>query len=84
MFNKTSNLKVAITELCPRIPWELVVDILESAEHTLGTTALDIREWLDSYSSLCPPGKRISRTNCLGGWLDLRACLDLLEKRKIS
>jgi hypothetical protein len=24
----------------PRIPWELIVDPLGSAEHTLGTTAL--------------------------------------------
>jgi len=31
---------VAITEMYPRIPWELVADPLESAEHTLGTTAL--------------------------------------------
>ena len=27
----------------PRIPWELVADPLGSAEHTLGTTALEQR-----------------------------------------
>jgi len=27
--------------MCPLIPWELVADPLGSAEHTLGTTALE-------------------------------------------
>jgi len=35
------NLKVAITEVYPRIRWELVADPLGSIEHTLGTTVLD-------------------------------------------
>jgi hypothetical protein len=26
----------------PRIPWELVADLLESAEHILGTAAVDL------------------------------------------
>ena len=34
------NFKVAITEMCPWIPWELVMDPLGSVEHTLGTTDL--------------------------------------------
>lgn len=37
--NKTSNLKVAITEMYPQLPWELVADLLGSVEHTLETTA---------------------------------------------
>jgi hypothetical protein len=37
---------------------ELVADILELAEHTLGTTALDVREWLVSYSGLCSPWEK--------------------------
>jgi len=32
--------KLAITEMYPRIPWELVVDTLGSAKDTSGTTAL--------------------------------------------
>ena len=34
------NIKEAITEMYPRIPWEVVADTLESAEHILGTTEL--------------------------------------------
>jgi len=32
--------------MCPRIPWEMVADLLGFAEHPLGTTAVD--EWLYS------------------------------------
>jgi len=32
------NLKVSFTEMCPRIPWDLVEDPLEFVEHTLETT----------------------------------------------
>ena len=35
------NFKVAITEIYPRIPWEMVADRLGSADHTLGTAELD-------------------------------------------
>jgi hypothetical protein len=35
------KFKVAVTGMYPRIPWELVVDPLGSAEQCLGTTALD-------------------------------------------
>jgi len=31
-------LKVAITEMYPRIPWQLVANPLGFTEHTLGTT----------------------------------------------
>jgi hypothetical protein len=34
---KKVNFKVAITEMYPWMPWELVADHLGSAEHTLGT-----------------------------------------------
>jgi len=34
------NFKVAITEMYPWIPWELVADPLGSSEHTLGTTGI--------------------------------------------
>ena len=33
-------MKVAITEMYPKIPWELVADPLISAKHTSGTTFL--------------------------------------------
>jgi len=32
-FNQTLNFNLTITEMYPRIPWETVVDTLESAEH---------------------------------------------------
>jgi len=34
------NFKVSITEMYPWNPWELFADPLESAEHTIGITAL--------------------------------------------
>jgi len=34
------NSEVAVTEMYPRILWELVADPLGSAQHHLGTTAL--------------------------------------------
>jgi hypothetical protein len=34
------NFEVALIELHPWIPWELVADPKGSAQHTLGTTAL--------------------------------------------
>jgi len=39
---KKVNFKVANTELYPRISCQLVLDLLGCAEHTLGTTALNI------------------------------------------
>jgi hypothetical protein len=40
IFNKILIFKVAITEMYPWIPWELVADPLGSAQHTLETTDL--------------------------------------------
>jgi hypothetical protein len=37
------NLKVAITEIYPRIPWELVADRLGSPEYIFGTTGIVYR-----------------------------------------
>ena len=37
---KKVNIKEAITEMYPRIPWEEVVDTLGSAVHILGTSEL--------------------------------------------
>ena len=41
--------KAAITEMYPRIPWELVADPLGYAEHTLGTTVLD--QWYSTWGT---------------------------------
>jgi hypothetical protein len=41
IFNKTSNLKVSVTEIYQWIPWEMVADPLGSAKHTLGITGLE-------------------------------------------
>jgi hypothetical protein len=38
---KSVHFKVAITEMYPRMPWQLVADPLGSAEHTLVTSGLD-------------------------------------------
>ena len=38
ILNKTSNYKVAITEIYPQVPRELVADPLGPAEQTSGTT----------------------------------------------
>jgi hypothetical protein len=35
---KAVHFKVAITEIYPQIPWELVEDNMGSAEHPVGTT----------------------------------------------
>jgi hypothetical protein len=40
-FNKKINLKVAIIEMYPRLPWELEANPFGSAEHTVGTTGPD-------------------------------------------
>jgi len=34
-------LEVSITEMYPRIPWEMVVDPLRSPDHTFGNTELE-------------------------------------------
>ena len=36
------DFKVAITEMYPRISWEMVADRKWSAKHILGTTALNL------------------------------------------
>ena len=40
MITRIVYFKVVITEMYPRIPWELVEDPLGSAEHILGTSDL--------------------------------------------
>lgn len=47
-------LKVAVTEMYPRIPWELVADPWGFAKHTLGTMALDNYDLSGIYQ---PPQK---------------------------
>ena len=49
---KQVDCKVDITEMYPRISWELVADPLGSAEHTLGATVL-------RFYSVCPETCRI-------------------------
>jgi hypothetical protein len=39
-FNEEINCNLAITEMHPRTPWELVAYPLESAQHTSGTAVL--------------------------------------------
>jgi hypothetical protein len=53
-FIKQINFKTAIKARYPCIPWELVMDPLESAEHTLRTTALEHTALLSSSSHYLP------------------------------
>ena len=50
IFNKTSNFKVAITEMYPRIPWELVADPFEPAEHSLGRFLENKHKYKQAYA----------------------------------
>jgi hypothetical protein len=50
--------------------------------HIFLTSALVGGEWSASRSGRFTPGERSSGTNCIGGWVDPRAGLDDMEKRK--
>jgi hypothetical protein len=44
------NFKVAIIEMYPRIPWELVADLFGSAKRTLRTAALGVSQPVGSVT----------------------------------
>jgi hypothetical protein len=46
------------------------------------TSAVVRGEWSTSRPAALPPGERAPGTHWRGGWVDLRAILDDLEKRK--
>jgi hypothetical protein len=46
------------------------------------TSALVGGEWSASRFSRFTPGERALGTHCIGGWVDSRASLDDVEKRK--
>jgi hypothetical protein len=46
------------------------------------TSALVGGEWPTSRHGRFTPGERVPGTHWIGGWVDLRAGLDDLEKRK--
>jgi hypothetical protein len=50
--------------------------------HIFLASALDGGEWSTSRPGRFTPGERAPGTHCIGGWVDLRAGLDDLEKRK--
>jgi hypothetical protein len=50
--------------------------------HIFLTSALIGGEWSNSRPGRFTPGERTSGTHWIGGWVDLRAGLDDLEKRK--
>jgi len=58
---KKVNFKVAITEMYPRISWELVGDPLGSTEHTLGTTVLTYSFSFTYYP--CHKGEKVKPGN---------------------
>jgi hypothetical protein len=47
------------------------------------TSALDRGEWLASRPGRFTPEERTSGIHWIGGWVDVRAGLDALEKRKV-
>jgi hypothetical protein len=51
--------------------------------HIFLTSALVGREWSTSRPGCFTPGERAPGTHWIGGWVDLRAGLDDLEKRKL-
>jgi hypothetical protein len=51
--------------------------------HIFLTSALVGGEWSKSRPGRFTPGERAPRTHWIGGWVDLRAGLDDLEKRKL-
>jgi hypothetical protein len=53
-----------------------------SSTHFL-TSALDGDEWLASRPGRFTPGERAPGTHWIGGWVDPRAVLDAVVKRKI-
>jgi hypothetical protein len=50
--------------------------------HSFLTSALVGGEWSTSIPGRFTPRERAPSTHCIGGWVDLRASLDDLEKRK--
>jgi hypothetical protein len=50
--------------------------------HIFLTLALAGGEWSASHPGHFTPGERALGTHWIGGWMDPRACLDDVEKRK--
>jgi hypothetical protein len=50
--------------------------------HIFLTSALAGGEWSASLPSRFTPGERAPGTHCIGGWVNSRASLDNMEKRK--
>jgi hypothetical protein len=48
-----------------------------------GTSALDGGEWSASHPGRFTPKERASGTHWIGGWVDPKAVLDAVVKRKI-
>jgi hypothetical protein len=51
--------------------------------HILLTSALAGGKWSASLPGRCTPGERTPGTHRIGGWVDPRAGLDAVERRKI-
>jgi hypothetical protein len=50
--------------------------------HIFLTSALVGGEWSTSRTGRFTPGERATGTHWIGGWVDLRVCLDDFEKRE--
>jgi acyl dehydratase len=55
---------------------------MDVKNHIFLTLALAAGEWSVSFTAPFTPGERAPGTHWIGGWVDLRAGLDNMEKRK--
>jgi hypothetical protein len=51
---------------------------------TILNLTLDGGQWSASQTCSFAPWEQIPSIYCIGGWVDLRASLDVMEKKKIS
>jgi hypothetical protein len=65
------------------MPWRRIGEWRYSSTHSL-TSALDGGEWSASRPGLFTPRERAPGTHWIGGWVDPRAVLDAVVKRKIT
>jgi hypothetical protein len=52
--------------------------------HSFLTLTPDGGEWSSSRPNRFTPGENASSNHSIEGWVGRRACLDVLEKRKVS
>jgi hypothetical protein len=77
-----TKVKVRQSSLCAPSHEDVLGKWRYSSTHSL-TSALDGGEWSASHASRFTPRERAPRTHWIGDWVDPRAGLDTVAKRKI-